>query len=727
MQAKQIGQYPDGVDTNVGACLVEELYRLAPVGIAGTLVNAPILAFILWKKISHNLLIPWLIVSVLFALLRYPLVRRFQGILEGGRQVLRARRWFLAGIALSGALWGSAGLLLFPENSSAHQVLIAVVLVGMVAGGVGTLSPVMPAYLAFSIPALVPTIVRFSLLRDGLHLAMGAMLLLFGVLTYLTARRIHFSIRELVEIRERFAERVADQTVELEERNEELKWEIEERERAEREARLERDKLDAVTRNAGIGLAVISRDYRTLWANKILKDLFGEVEGKPCYRAYFQQPGMCPGCGAQEIFATGKDSVTQEQEGRDAKGNRIWIQIVATPLRDAEGKVTAVLEAILPITERKLMEEALERSRVEWEKTFNAISDWICLVDLDFNIMRSNQAGGRLLGLPEEKIVGRKCYSLVHHTEEPISDCPVPRMIREGKRSSTEVLLPDGRWLLVTVDPVFDDKGNIVSAVHMARDITKTRSMEIELQQARRMEAVATLAGGIAHQFNNALSVIFSHLDLLEMSLPGFGGKKSLGPIRACASKMGELTMKLLAYARGGKYLSGSISLYELVQSCLPRFREQFPSNIKLELRLVQDVSPIRGDGTQLKMTLEALVDNALEAIEGEGRVRISAFDREVDETFSQRHPGLKPGPYACLRVEDDGKGMDDETRERIFDPFFSTKFQGRGLGLAAVYGIVKNHGGYLSVDTGVGEGTTVCIYLPVYQENPPRKGSGRD
>ncbi|MBW2016440.1 MAG: hypothetical protein JRJ01_06305 [Deltaproteobacteria bacterium] len=141
----------------------------------------------------------------------------------------------------------------------------------------------------------------------------------------------------------------------------------------------------------------------------------------------------------------------------------------------------------------------------------------------------------------------------------------------------------------------------------------------------------------------------------------------------------------------------------------------------------MQDVSPIRGDGTQLKMALEALVDNALEAIEGEGRVRISAFDREVDETFSQRHPGLKPGPYACLRVEDDGKGMDDETRERIFDPFFSTKFQGRGLGLAAVYGIVKNHGGYLSVDTGVGEGTTVCIYLPVYQENPPRKGSGRD
>lgn len=698
--------------------MIAELYKRAPIGIVATLVNASILVIVLWKLVSHSALILWLIVTLLAALSRFIHVIRFHRISPEIDQSGSWGRRFIANAGLSGLLWGSAGVFLIPVESTAHQAFIAFVLAGMVAGAVGTFSSVMPAFLAFSLPALCPIFFRFISFGDDIHLAMSAMTLLFMMLTFFTARHINLSSRELVEIKEQFSDQVAERTAQLRTSNEELIQEIE---------------------------------------------------------------------------------------------------------------------------ERKRIEGALERSKADWENTFNSISDWISILAPDFRILRTNRAGEKLLGLPLEKIVGRKCFNLVHCTEEPFPGCPVHEMVRSRKMGSTELQLPDGRWLMVAVDPMIDEKGDLSGVVHSvrditehkrtgaigkeseerfrtitqtskdaifcqdknnrytfvnpsmerllkkpasqilgktvldfipseatstfqeanrrtlagetlqevltlkigdkervynliqvplrdsggkivgisgsARDITKTRRLERELQQAHKMEAIATLAGGIAHQFNNALAVITVNLDLLELdSADDPETNNKIRSMRDAAFKMSGLNGQLLAYARGGKYQVKIMSFGDFVKNTLLLLRHRIGPAIRLETHLRENVSRVNIDTAQMQMVLSAILENSIEATEGKGEIRISTFNKKIDEIFAKKHPGLKPGLYACLQIEDNGRGMDESTKRHLFEPFFTTKFQGRGLGMAAVYGIVKNHDGYVSVDSESGIGTAVCVYIPAVE-----------
>jgi two-component system cell cycle sensor histidine kinase/response regulator CckA len=247
--------------------------------------------------------------------------------------------------------------------------------------------------------------------------------------------------------------------------------------------------------------------------------------------------------------------------------------------------------------------------------------------------------------------------------------------------------------------------------------ITERKNIEARLQEAQKMEAIATLAGGIAHEFNNALCVVIPNIDLLKAKLPENEEiNKHTQPIHSSAQRMAHLTSQLLAYARGGKYRPEQISLNTFVQETLPFVKHVIKSGIVVETHLVEDFCYVEADPTQLQMVLLAVMMNAAEALEDTGYIRLTVRHEEIDEEFAQGHPDLKPGPYICLTIEDNGKGMGEETRRRVFEPFFTTKFQGRGLGMAAVYGIVKNHDGWVVVDSELGKGTVVRIYLPESQ-----------
>jgi CheY-like chemotaxis protein/two-component sensor histidine kinase len=197
---------------------------------------------------------------------------------------------------------------------------------------------------------------------------------------------------------------------------------------------------------------------------------------------------------------------------------------------------------------------------------------------------------------------------------------------------------------------------------------------------------------------------------------------------------MANLTNQLLAYAQGGKYFPQKISFSEFVESTLPTIRHTISPSIKVETDLPGDISCVEADLTQMQMVLSAALTNSEEAMDGQGRIRIIVRDKDIDEEFAKHHPGLKPGRYVCLTIEDNGKGMDKGTRMRVFEPFFSTKFQGRGLGMAAAYGIVRNHDGWLSLYSELGQGTVVRIYLPAIEDREkevkepriePIKGTG--
>ncbi len=243
---------------------------------------------------------------------------------------------------------------------------------------------------------------------------------------------------------------------------------------------------------------------------------------------------------------------------------------------------------------------------------------------------------------------------------------------------------------------------------------TERKNIQARLQEAQKMEAIATLAGGIAHEFNNALCAVIPNIDLLKSKLPDNEEiNKHTQPIHTSAQRMAHLTSQLLAYARGGKYRPQQISLNKLVQDTLPFMKHVIKAGIVVETDLAEDSYYVEADLTQMQMVLLAVMVNAVEAIEDAGCIRLTIRREQIDGEFAKGHPDLKPGSYISLTVEDNGCGMSEETRIRVFEPFFTTKFQGRGLGMAAVYGIVKNHNGLVVVDSELGKGTVVRIYLP--------------
>ena len=238
---------------------------------------------------------------------------------------------------------------------------------------------------------------------------------------------------------------------------------------------------------------------------------------------------------------------------------------------------------------------------------------------------------------------------------------------------------------------------------------------EKQLLQAQNMEAIATLAGGVAHQFNNALTSLFGYLDLLSMSVPhdsdAAGYVKRIYPT---AERMRLLTSNLLDYARGSKSLTRDIPLKTILEEVLPSLRNAIKPSVALAVEPDEMALTVRVDIIQIRMVLQAIVENADESIVNEGTIRIASRAVAHDELKTKIKSELKPGNYACLSIHDSGKGMDPATLNRIFDPFFSTKFEGRGLSMAAVFGIIKNHSGWVQVTSATNRGTTVDLYLPL-------------
>ncbi len=378
---------------------------------------------------------------------------------------------------------------------------------------------------------------------------------------------------------------------------------------------------------------------------------------------------------------------------------------------DLSGKILGLQD----LYHREVTEELLS-SRNHSEVILSNMAEGILELTRDEKIIFTNPAVASLIGIPEEKLLGSDFISLFHDNhrvriEELLKEIDdTPKIIPED----LPVIL-NGKQVSLNFLPVKEQKNR--SIIVILNDVDEQKRLEGQLQQARKMESIGTLAGGIAHEFNNALVGITGNIELLKMDLPEDSMDGDItGYIEAMLSsvhKMVKLTKRLLAYARGGKYRSSTISLSNFMEETLPLVKNRVESRIRVETDFPTDIFDVEGDITQMQLVLFAIIDNSVESIEGKGRIRIVARNRDVDKEFAKSRPGLKIGRYACMIVQDDGKGMDEITRSRVFEPFFTTNFQGRGLGLASVYGIIKNHKGWVSVESEVGKGTVVSIYLP--------------
>lgn len=251
-------------------------------------------------------------------------------------------------------------------------------------------------------------------------------------------------------------------------------------------------------------------------------------------------------------------------------------------------------------------------------------------------------------------------------------------------------------------------------------DITERVAMEEErkrvdqqLHHTRQIQAIASLAGGIAHQFNNSLAVISGNLDLLELNSHDDGNNmRHIDALRSSSDRITRLTEQLLAYAQGGKYQPRDFPVKDLVAEVVNNSKIVRRSSCRVTRQIEEGVCLAGADITQIRMVLEATLANAVEAMEDGGEIVVTVRHLRLDGGDGPEM-ALAPGTYALITFEDHGVGMDEETRRRIFEPFFSTKFVGRGLGMAAAYGIVRNHDGMIKVESEPHHGTRVMIYLP--------------
>ena len=442
---------------------------------------------------------------------------------------------------------------------------------------------------------------------------------------------------------------------------------------------------------------------------------------------------------------TGEKISMEEMRYRRGDGTLIHLSISAAPIKDLEDNIVAAVSIFNDITDRKRAEEALKESE---ERLRN-------IVENSTNVFYSHTPDNRLIYLsPQfEKIFGYDPKDRMLLWSETLTDNPDNRKGIESTREAIltgrpqptyelELKARDGRkiWVEVNESPVVRD-GRTIMIVGALQDITERKraekervEMERRFQQSQKLESLGVMAGGIAHDFNNLLTAILGNLDLALMGGPENPRSRSfMEQARKATLRASDLTNQMLAYSGKGKFHVRSFNLSGLVEEMTGLLKASISKTVSLNLNTDRDIPDIKADPTQIQQIIMNLIVNASEAIGGRpGVVTISTGVKDCNEhclAQSRLREKPRPGRYVFMEVRDTGCGMDEKTMERLFDPFFTTKFTGRGLGMAAVLGIVEGHEGAIAIQSETGKGTTVEVLFPAKlpAERPGAPGAGRE
>ncbi len=398
-------------------------------------------------------------------------------------------------------------------------------------------------------------------------------------------------------------------------------------------------------------------------------------------------------------------------------GRTCWIRNRPAPRYNRQGILSARDGIVTDITERNRAEEEIRKVNGKWERAFDAIVDPIMIVDAGYQITRVNRAMADKLGVAPDEIIGMICYMSVHGVDEPPSYCPYAQILAEGVPNLAEIYEPRlGGHFFISGSPLHDPEGKLYGCVCNYRDITERKTLENQLFQAQKMEAVGQLAGGVAHDFNNILTAIIGFSTLVEMDMTRDDPQReNLVQVLSAADRAVDLTGSLLAFSRKQIINPQPVDLNLIIKKIEKFLKHIIGADIDLRILVGLEELTVNADSGQIEQVLMNLAANARDAMPHGGLLAFETGTVEMDADYVKAHGFGEPGCYAVISLSDTGEGMDETMRKRVFEPFFTTKEVGKGtgLGLSIVYGIVKQHNGFINVYSEPGNGTTFKIYLP--------------
>jgi PAS domain S-box-containing protein len=503
---------------------------------------------------------------------------------------------------------------------------------------------------------------------------------------------------------------------------------VTERKRAEEELRESRQLLKLVLDSIPVRVFWKDRDLNYLGCNRPFAFDAGlsspdAIIGKNDFQMGWAEQAEIYRADDRRVIESGTPKVNYEEPQTTPEGLNIWLRTSKVPMVDATGQIRGVLGTYEDITERKRAEEALRKSEERYRRYFEQNLAGYCVTNVEGEFLICNPAFLAMFGFRSMDEAAQVNVNSLYPSKEAREEfLDMLRTKKHADLHEMERRRPDGSPIHIVENAVgvFDEQGRLTEIHSYLMDDTKRWKIEQQFIQAQKMEAVGRLTAGIAHDFNNMLSVISGFSDLLlEQTGREDSRHRSIEQIRKAGNRAAALTRQLLAFSRQQVLEPKVVDLNEVVSGSANLISRVIGEDISLNVVLSPSPCAVKVDMTQIEQVIMNLVVNARDAMPNVGQLTIETKRVTLDEEYAARHHPMTPGAYAMLTVSDTGTGMDAATRARIFEPFFTTKELGKGtgLGLATVYGIVKQSGGHIWVYSELGLGTTFKVYLPLLEK----------